>query len=169
MTLTEINALDREAFVSRYGALFEHSPWVVERAADRRPFDDAHGGLMGVLAELSREEKVSLIRAHPELAGRASVDRTLTQASASEQASAGLDRLTPGEYELFHSLNTAYRERFGFPFVVCAREHTADTIIAAARERLRHDPDAEERTALAEIAKIAALRLDDLVEDRKDQ
>jgi OHCU decarboxylase len=106
-----------------------------------------------------------LIRAHPDLAGRAVIADTLTPESAREQAAAGLDRLTPEQRAQILELTGAYRERFGFPFVICAREHTADSIIAAATERLAHDPDAEERTALAEIAKIAALRLADLVTD----
>ncbi len=106
-----------------------------------------------------------LIRAHPDLAGRAAIAGTLTPESTREQAAAGLDRLTPDQHARILELTAAYRERFGFPFVICAREHTADSIIAAAAQRLAHDPDDEERTALAEIAKIAALRLTDLGTD----
>jgi OHCU decarboxylase len=114
-----------------------------------------------------RERRLALIRAHPDLAGKAAIAGELTPESAREQAAAGLDRLTPEQYERITGLTAAYRERFGFPFVVCAREHTADSIIAAAAARLDDDPAAEERTALAEIAKIARLRLDDLVAEHE--
>jgi len=108
------------------------------------------------------ERKLALIRAHPDLAGRAAIEGTLTRSSENEQASAGLDRLTPDEYEAFTRLNAAYRERFGFPFVVCAREHTKESILRVAAERLAHTRDEEVRVALEEIAKIARLRLGDL-------
>jgi OHCU decarboxylase len=107
--------------------------------------------------------RLELIRAHPDLAGKAAIAGVLTPESTREQAAAGLDRLTPGQYERITALTAAYRERFGFPFVVCAREHTADSIIATAMRRLEAEPDEEEQTALNEIAKIARLRLADLV------
>jgi OHCU decarboxylase len=121
--------------------------------------------MVAVVDAAPRDARLALIRAHPDLAGQAAIAGALTPESTREQAAAGLDRLTPEQHADVLALTAAYRERFGFPFVVCAREHTADTIIAAARERLDHDPDVEERTALAEIAKIAALRLADLVEE----
>jgi OHCU decarboxylase len=121
--------------------------------------------MVAVVAEADPDARLALIRAHPELAGKAAIAGALTPESTREQAAAGLDRLTPRQHADLLALTAGYRQRFGFPFVVCAREHTADTIIAAARERLAHEPDDEERTALAEIAKIAALRLDDLVAD----
>jgi OHCU decarboxylase len=158
-------APDRDAFVARYGGVFEDSPWIAERAYDRGPFastEALHRAMVAVVEDAPREARVALIRAHPELAGRAASAGELGPESTREQAAAGLDRLTPGQHADILALTAAYRERFGFPFVVCAREHTADSIIATARERLAHDPDAEERTALAEIAKIAALRLADL-------
>ena len=158
-----VNALDRVAFVSRFGGLFEHSPWVAEQAWDARPFADRvalHKALVEVVDLAPRERRLELIRAHPDLAGRAAIAGELTDDSRREQASAGLDRLTPEEYEQFTRTNTAYRERFGFPFVVCAREHTKESILETARERLRHDQDEEVRVALREIAKIAWLRLE---------
>ena len=121
MSVIDANALDTAAFVARYRALFEHSPWVVERAARRRPFDDVFGGLMQVVYDASPDDQLALIRAHPELAGKAAIDRTLTAASAAEQASAGLDRLDEDEFHRFHALNHAYRQRFGFPFVIYVR------------------------------------------------
>jgi OHCU decarboxylase len=108
------------------------------------------------------EQRLALIRAHPDLAGRAAVAGELTAHSAAEQSSAGLDRLTPDEYERFTRANAAYRERFGFPFVICVREHTKESILAGADARLQRAPEDEERTALEEIAKIARLRLEEL-------
>jgi OHCU decarboxylase len=156
---------DRETFVARYGALFEHSPWVAEAAWEHGPFADREAlaqGLEQAMHDAPRDRQLALIRAHPDLAGRAAVEGTLTASSQREQAAAGLDRLTPDEYETFTRTNAAYRERFGFPFVVCAREHTKDSILRTAAERLAHEPEQEIDIALGEIAKIARLRLKDL-------
>jgi|SRR5918997_2161015 OHCU decarboxylase len=155
---------DRAAFVERYGSLFEHSPWVAEDAYERGPFNTREELLEGLTAAMyaaPRERRLALIRAHPDLAGRAAIEGTLTGDSAREQSSAGLDRLTPDEYEAFTSANTAYRERFGFPFVICVREHDKASILASAEARLQNDPENEIDVALGEIAKIAALRLED--------
>lgn len=162
LPLAAINALDHAAFVARYGALFEHSPWVIERAAAQRPFADLHAGLMAVVMAASAEEQLALIRAHPELAGKAAIDRTLTEASAAEQASAGLDRLTAEEFARFHALNAAYRERFGFPFIICVRLTDKAGILAAMERRLAHDRDQEVAAALEQIGEIVRLRLEDL-------
>jgi 2-oxo-4-hydroxy-4-carboxy-5-ureidoimidazoline decarboxylase len=146
--------------------VFEESPWIAEAAWDARPFgslDALHAAMVRAVENAPRERRLALIRAHPDLAGKAAIAAELTPESTREQAAAGLDRLTPEQYERMTGLTAAYRERFGFPFVVCAREHTADSIIAAAAARLDAEPAAEERTALAEIAKIARLRLADLV------
>jgi len=149
----------RAEFAVRYGALFEHSPWVVERAAAAWPFDDLHAGLIQVVAEATDEERLALIRAHPELAGKAAIDNTLTDASADEQASAGLDRLTPQEFARFHELNQAYRARFGFPFVICVRKTDKAGILAAMERRLANDRHTEIGTAIDEIGEIVRLRL----------
>lgn len=151
--------MTRAEFVARHGALFEHSPWVVERAADRLPFDDLHAGLMRVVHDASDAERLALIRAHPELAGKAAMDRTLTEASTAEQASAGLDRLTPEEYARFHELNAAYRARFDFPFIICVRKTDKAGILAAMERRLANDAPTEMATAIAEISEIVRLRL----------
>jgi 2-oxo-4-hydroxy-4-carboxy-5-ureidoimidazoline decarboxylase len=135
---------------------------VVERAARRRPFADLHAGLMQVVADASTEDQLSLVRAHPELAGKAAIDRTLTAESSAEQASAGLDRLTAAEFERFHALNAAYGARFGFPFVICVRLTDKAGIIAAMQARLHNDPQVELATALAEIGQIVRLRLEDV-------
>ncbi|MCF5950403.1 2-oxo-4-hydroxy-4-carboxy-5-ureidoimidazoline decarboxylase, partial [Xanthomonas perforans] len=103
-----------------------------------------------------------LIRAHPELAGKAAIDRTLTEASAAEQASAGLDRLSEDEFKRFHALNQAYRHRFGFPFVICVRLHDKAGILASLAQRLEAARNAEIATAIAEIGKIVHLRLEAL-------
>jgi 2-oxo-4-hydroxy-4-carboxy-5-ureidoimidazoline decarboxylase len=124
--------------------------------------DALHAALVDVVAGAPGAARRALIRAHPDLAGKATAGE-LTPESTREQAAAGLDRLTPAQYDRLTGLTAAYRDRFGFPFVVCAREHTAGTIIAAAEARMAGDPDQEEQTALSEIAKIARLRLDDLV------
>jgi 2-oxo-4-hydroxy-4-carboxy-5-ureidoimidazoline decarboxylase len=157
--------VDREAFVARYGSLFEHSPWVAEGAWARRPSDDREAvfaAMVETIRAAPQDEQLALIRAHPDLAGRAAVEGTLTPDSTREQASAGLDRLTPEEHARFTGANAAYRERFGFPFVICVREHDKASILAAAEERLRHDREREIEIALAEIEKIARLRLEDL-------
>ena len=116
---------------------------------------------MAVVREASDEERLALIRAHPELAGKAAIDRTLTEASAAEQASAGLDRLTSEEYERFHKLNAAYRERFDFPFIICVRLTDKAGILAAMERRLGNDRDAEIATAIGQIGEIVRLRLED--------
>jgi OHCU decarboxylase len=152
--------------VARFGGVFEASPWIAEAAWERRPFrsvEELHSALVNVVAEAPPAARLELIRAHPDLAGKAAIAGALTPESTREQAAAGLDRLTPAQYHRITGLTAAYSERFGFPFVVCAREHTPDTIIASAARRLEADPDEEEETALSEIAKIARLRLADLV------
>jgi len=155
--------LDRDAFVARFGGVFEESPWIAAAAWERRPFatiSELHAAMVAVVAEAPRADRLALIRAHPDLGTKARIGEESTR----EQAAAGLDRLTPRQYERITTLTAAHGDRFGFPFIVCAREHTPDSIIAAAEARAGADPADEERTALAEIAKIARLRLDDLLE-----
>jgi OHCU decarboxylase len=151
-----LNDLDEEAFVAALDGVVEHSPWVARAAYRRRPFATV-GELGSALADAMRDAPVerrgALVRAHPEL----SSGEALTTESASEQAGAGLDR--GGEAQ--RSLNAAYRERFGFPFVVCVREHTPESILAWGQERLGRSREEELDTALGEIAKIAQLRLED--------
>ena len=162
---------DRAAFVQRFGAAFESSPWVAEEAWEEGPFEtiaDLHAAMVRAVERAPAERQLELIRAHPELAGSELRMRKLTPASEAEQASAGLDRLLPGQAARLERATAAYRERFGFPFVVCVREHTADSIIANAEERLSSTPADERRTALLEIAKIAALRLEDSVSDGRE-
>ena len=157
-----VDRLDHDAFLERFGGVFEQSPWVAERAWAARPFgtlDALHQTMVEAVQRAPREVQLALIRAHPDLASRVS----MTAESVREQAAAGLDALTPEQFERITWLTTAYRARFGFPFIVCAREHSPDSIIAAAEARTEAGPDEEEQTALSEIAKIARLRLGDLV------
>lgn len=164
VTLAQLNAGDAAGFVSALGHLFEHSPWVAAETWADRPFRDAahlHAALLARMRSASRERLLALIRAHPDLAGRLARMRQLTAESTREQASAGLDRLSEAELGEFVRLNAAYTERFGFPFVICARLNAKDAILEAMRRRIGNDPDAEFATALDEIGRIARLRLVD--------
>lgn len=143
-------------------ALFEHSPWVEARADARPSSGNRHADLMVVVHDATPDEQLALIRAHPELAGKAAIDKTLTDASAAEQASAGLDRLTSQEYARFHALNAAYSARFDFPFIICVRLTDKAGILAAMEQRLSHGRDEEIATALAQIGEIVRLRLEDM-------
>jgi OHCU decarboxylase len=166
MRLEEINSLDREAFTVRLGAIAENSPWVAYGAYDYRPFADALelvAAFRGAVVRSDRERQVALVHEHPDLAGRAAIAGDLTEHSAREQAGAGLDRLTPDEYARFASANGTYRERFGFPFVICVRDKTKESILDAYDERLAHDPEIELAIALDEIVKIMRLRIADLL------
>ena len=151
-------------FVRRFGGIYENSPWVAELAAAH--VDESAGveSIARVMADCvdnaSRERQLALIRAHPDLAGRAAVAGELTAESTEEQSSAGLDQCTPDEFERFTGLNEQYRIKFGFPFVMAVRGRSRDEILAAFERRLGHDYDAEFETALEEIHKIARLRLE---------
>jgi 2-oxo-4-hydroxy-4-carboxy-5-ureidoimidazoline decarboxylase len=168
ITAEEAGRLDRDAFVARFGELYEHSPWVAEAAWERRPFAtraELERAFDSALEQAGEARQLELVRAHPELAGHAAREGSLTEASTGEQAAAGLGSLSLEELERLGELNGAYRKRFGFPYVVAAREHTRESILADLAARLRNDADAERRTALREIGKIARLRLDGLVEE----
>jgi 2-oxo-4-hydroxy-4-carboxy-5-ureidoimidazoline decarboxylase len=165
-TLAEINALDQEAFTALLGGLFEHSPWIAEAGWHARPFasiEALHGALCAVLYDADLEQQLALIQAHPDLVGRAARAGTLTAVSTGEQAAAGLDQLTPEEIKRFEYANAAYWKRFGFPFVICARENKKESILAGFDARLGNNRATEIATSLAEIAKISRLRLLDIV------
>ena len=166
VTLHEINALDQPAFVARLGALFEDSPWIAAFAWHTRPFasrDALYQALCQIMYGASEERQLALIQAHPDLVGRAALAGTLTTESTREQAAAGLDHLSPDEIATFSRLNAAYRERFDFPFVICARENKKASILGGFQTRLKHSQSEEIQIALGEIAKIARLRLHDAV------
>lgn len=160
--------MTHDEFVRRFGSLYERSSWVAEGASRDRPFASVggmHAAFERVVSAASDAERLSLIQAHPDLAGKAAVARELTEESAVEQASAGLDRLTSGEFEAFTRMNRAYAERFGMPMIVCVREHTKDSILRQSGERLSNSSGEEIRAALGEIAKITRLRLRDTIEE----
>ena len=151
-------------FVQRYGGIYEHSAWVAERAEAWLPDDADTATIATRMADCvdnaSKEQQLELIRAHPDLAGRAQVAGELTEDSTLEQASAGLDRCSPDEYERFQSLNESYKDKFGFPFVMAVRNSTRQEILDAFEARLGNDYDTEFETALLEIHTIARLRLE---------
>ena len=161
--LAELNALEGAEFTRIVGPVFEHSPWVAARTASQRPFpsrEALHAALIATVHQASEDEKLALIRAHPDLIG----DAHLTAASEAEQMSAGLHDATAGEATQFREYNRQYRDRFGFPFVICARLNKKEAIAQAFPVRLRNSREQEIETALQEISKIAALRLQDLVQ-----
>lgn len=166
MTLSRLNALDRAAFTAALGHLFEHSPWVAEETWPKRPFRDAahlHAELCATMRAAPPAQQRALIEAHPDLAGRLALQNRLTAESTREQASAGLNRLSSAELTGFQHLNTTYRAKFGFPFIICARLSSKDAILTAMQARLGNAAEKEFTTALAEIEKIARLRLDDVL------
>ena len=158
----ELNSLGREEFTQALAPVFEHSPWVAARTANKRPFTDRadlHAALCETVMKASDDEKLCLIRAHPDLVGRSA----LTRESESEQADAGLGELSREEIERFREYNARYREQFGFPFVICARLNKKQAILDAFPIRLQNSCEQEIETALREVFKIADLRLKDLV------
>ncbi|PKM08997.1 MAG: OHCU decarboxylase [Gammaproteobacteria bacterium HGW-Gammaproteobacteria-4] len=168
MTLDQLNQLDHAAFVATLGGIFEHSPWVAERVFAQRPFAGVgalHEAMCAVVDAASAAEQLALIRAHPQLAGKAAVRKELTAASLSEQQGAGLGQCSPDEFARITELNDAYQQRFGFPFILAVRGHTRDSIIAAMAERIDNPPEHEHDKALRQIARIARFRLADLIQD----
>jgi OHCU decarboxylase len=151
-------------FVKRYGGIYEHSPWVAERVqvllGDDAVESERLASLMADCVDNAAVEmQMELIRAHPDLAGKAQIAGELTVDSTKEQSRAGLDQCTAEEFERFELLNTAYKDKFGFPFIMAVRESTRSEILQAFAARIENDYDAEFETALQEIHKIAALRL----------
>ena len=161
-SLDAVNGMDAEGFAAAFGEIYEHSPWVAEAAFADAPFDSLsalHAALQDAVAAASETARLDLIRAHPDLAGKAALAGTLTADSSVEQASAGLDRLSPEQMARFQALNAAYVERFGFPFIMAVRGADAARILAGFEGRLGNDRASEIRRALAEIGKIAWMRL----------
>jgi 2-oxo-4-hydroxy-4-carboxy-5-ureidoimidazoline decarboxylase len=165
-TVADLNSGPPAAFVAALGGLFEHSPWVAVETYPHGPFAsrDALGdALVAAMYAADPERQLALIRAHPDLAGRLAAAGALTPESTREQRAAGLDTLTAAEAAEITRLNDAYKAKFGFPFIICARLNAKATILAAMRARLGNDAAAEHAAALGEIAKIARLRLNDAV------
>jgi len=166
LTLDAVNGLDAAGFLTTLGAIYEDSPWVARAGFAARPFASIEAllvALRSAVDDAGQVKQVALIRAHPDLAGKASRAGALGEHSTREQAGLGLDRLSDEEYDRFHRLNDAYKARFGFPFVIAVRRHTKDSILAAFEIRLDHDRATEIAEALANIHIIAELRLRDLV------
>lgn len=166
LTVGDLNAMPKAEFVARLGAIYEHSPWVAERAEADRPFVDGKqvvDRMRAAVENADESAKLALIRAHPDLAGKLARAGGLGVESALEQAGLGLDRLSDAEFERFSDLNRRYRERFGFPFVICVRLTDRPGILAAFGRRLENDTAAEMAEALAQIHHIARLRLEDLL------
>jgi 2-oxo-4-hydroxy-4-carboxy-5-ureidoimidazoline decarboxylase len=167
-TLAHLNTCSRDEFVALVGPVFEHSPWIATAAAERRPFATCHHLHATLCAEVNAAGParwIELIRAHPDLVGRA----VLTAESTREQAAAGLSDLTPDDRAWFDRYNTAYKARFGFPFVICARQNDKAAILRAFPDRLGHERDEEIRVALHQIFQIAALRLADLLPETRSE
>jgi 2-oxo-4-hydroxy-4-carboxy-5-ureidoimidazoline decarboxylase len=162
MTVAELNALDRAQFVAAIGWVFEHSPWVAGRAWAARPFatlEALHHAMITQVEAASPEEQLALLRAHPDLGARARI----SAASTEEQAGAGLDRLSPEEFERLHRLNAAYRDKFGFPFLFAVKGSTKYDILKALQRRLDAAPEDEYREALRQVSRIAEFRLADTI------
>ena len=166
LTLADLNRVAAPDFIVALDGIFEHSPWIPERVAARRPFgslDALHGALVAAMWAAGHDEQLALLQAHPELAGREAEAGTLTQHSTGEQDSVGLTRLSPEEKQRISQLNAAYRARHGFPFIIAVRLRTKRQIFAAFEQRLNNDPSIEFVTALAEVGRIARIRLEALL------
>ena len=166
MTIEEINELDEESFTEELGPVFENSPWIARATWGVRPFRSGEDLLSELVSTVEKSEvssQLSLIREHPDLAGRLAEAGQLTEESTREQAAAGLSEIDPETRATIREQNQIYREKFGFPFVICARLNNPDTILSAFEERLQQTRDDEIQTALGEIFKIASLRLVDLL------
>lgn len=164
ITLDQLNMVGRAEFVSAIGDIFEHAPWVAERAFAARPFASVaalHDAMMAAVRAAPRAEQLAFLRGHPELGGKIARAGAMTDDSKAEQGGLGLDRLNDQDFTRFERANAAYANKFGFPFIVCVRNHTsAGSIIAAFEARAGNDMDTEFTTALAEIGQITRLRLD---------
>ena len=166
LTLSRLNQLNRVEFTSVIGPVFEHSPWIAEVAWLKRPFptvDELHRLMCETVRNAGLEKQITLIRVHPDLVGRAALADTLTRESTNEQAAAGLNKLSPEEIALFQKQNSAYQNKFTFPFVICARLNKKEAIRAGFEKRLQNTQEQEVQIALEEIFKIADFRLRDLV------
>ena len=168
-TAGPVPSLTRDAFIARFGGVFEHSAWVAEGAFDRGLGPDAngaaglHAAMVDIMRAAPRDRQLALINAHPDLAGRLARAGRLTADSTKEQASAGLDMLTDDERTRFETMNDAYKARFGFPFIMAVKGASKAQILEAFERRLGHDATQEFATALEQIEKIARLRLDDML------
>ncbi|MBC8128675.1 MAG: 2-oxo-4-hydroxy-4-carboxy-5-ureidoimidazoline decarboxylase [Gloeobacteraceae cyanobacterium ES-bin-144] len=168
MSLSQLNAAVDEDFVSVLGGIYEHSDWVPRRLVHQRPFSSAENlrlAMRQVVEQASDSEKLALIRAHPDLAGKLVKAGLLTRESTREQAGLGLDRLEEEEYDQFQNKNALYQEKFGFPFIICARMTTKRGVLIAFETRLGNSRENEISEALIQIHEIARLRLEDALQE----
>jgi 2-oxo-4-hydroxy-4-carboxy-5-ureidoimidazoline decarboxylase len=166
LTISQINQFEQKDFVRAVGPVFENSPWIAETTFVKKTFanfETLHNALCETVKNSGTGKQLSLIRAHPDLVGKIALAGQLTKESTDEQADAGLNKLSPEEIELFQKQNAAYKNKFGFPFVICARLNKKDAILKGFETRLKNSREREIETALAEIFKIADLRLRDLI------
>lgn len=167
MKLSEVNAMTPAPFAAAFGRVFEHSPWIAERAFAKRPFADRdalHAAMVDVVRAASVGEQVALLRAHPELAGREAQTNVLTAESTHEQQKAGLTALTPDEMARISALNAAHAQKFGFPFIIAARLNNKAQIFSAFEARMQSSTDAERMACLEQVYVITRIRIDDLIE-----
>ncbi len=165
ISVRDLNTATPEHFVATLRDIFEHSPWVAERALRGRPFADVsalHATMTGIVEQATEEEKLALLRAHPELAGREAQQGSLTAASAGEQERAGLNALSRAELIRINELNAAYRAQHAFPFIVCVGQHTKESLMRNFEQRASSTTDVEMTVALQQVAAITRLRLDRL-------
>jgi len=161
-SLVELNQISQEEFTQALGAIFEHTPAIARRTWDDRPFAstaDLHAKMVTVVSAMTPAEKLALIQAHPDLGSKAK----MAEASVSEQAGAGLDRLSVEEFDRFQFLNREYREKFSFPFIVAVKKHTKTSILEAFKQRLDNSIETEMQQALAEICEIARFRIESAI------
>lgn len=171
-TTHALNALSPQRFRDVLAGVFERSPWVAAAVEPSRPFADLaglHAAMVAAVAKAPRERRLALLRAHPDLAGKEAQAGALTEASSQEQKSAGLDRLSRAEMDAISRNNEAYRKRFGFPFIICVRNHDKAGIFAAFERRLGNAAETEFETALQEVYQIARLRLEMLLRQGQDR
>jgi 2-oxo-4-hydroxy-4-carboxy-5-ureidoimidazoline decarboxylase len=170
-SLQSINAMTPAGFSAVFSVVYEHSPWIAERAFALKPANgfasraQVHAALVATVQSASEAKKVALLNAHPELAGKDAAAGTLTAASTSEQASAGLTAMTAADVAQLRELNAAYREKFGFPFIIAVRNNTQTAIFGAIKSRLFNTRAMELNNCLMQVGEIARLRLMDLIED----
>lgn len=162
--------MEREEFVGRFGGVFEHSPWVAERAYEAglpMPLtaDGVKDAMNVAFRAASTEERLDVLKAHPDLAGKLAVAGKLTEDSRKEQAGAGLDRLSADEHARFTELNTAYMTKFGFPFIIAVKGHNKDSILEAFETRINNSAEAELETAAAQVERIAGFRINDILNE----
>ena len=166
MTLWELNRLSAGAFVTALGSIFEHSPWVAERAAKKRPFntlDDLHETMITAVWSAPAAAQMALLRAHPELAGKAALRGELTAESTLEQSGAGLAHCSADEFARLTALNAAYNKKFGFPFILAVKGYDRAGILREFERRVERDPSVEFEEALKQVARITRFRLEALL------